>query len=97
MPSDSDFGELYGFVLEKLPDASAAKRARMCRTFATIIGRAKYAEALLAQADDLESAERRHDQMLLEFRRKHAPSPRGYGDTSAPSPRYGDTSGGPAS
>ncbi len=71
MQSERDFAELYGFVLEKLPDAPVAKRARMCRAFAAIIGREKWARSLNAQAALLEHAEKQHRELALDFDNQH--------------------------
>jgi hypothetical protein len=61
--------ELYEFVLENLPSAPIAKRARLCRTLAVIIGDEPCARELNAQAARLEAIDQDHGQLLLAYRR----------------------------
>jgi hypothetical protein len=68
MQHETSTSELYEFVMEKLPDVGIAKRARLCRTLATIIGEEILARDLVNQAEQLEEIEREHGQMLLSYR-----------------------------
>ena len=61
--------ELYSFVLEKLPDESTAKRARLSRALATIIADEKAALQLNALADECDRIDRLHVQLVLNFQR----------------------------
>ena len=60
--------ELYTFVLERLPEAPVAKRARLCRALAEIVGDESAARDLISQAEQLEYLDVAHGQLVLRFR-----------------------------
>lgn len=65
---ETSISDLHGFVLETLPSAPVARRIRLLRTLAQVIGSAQLAGELRAEADDLQRAENRHSQLVLNFR-----------------------------
>lgn len=70
MSTEQDTTELYQFLLEVLPQATAARRARICRALANIIGSSDFARVLLEESEQCEAIERAHLQLVLDFRRK---------------------------
>lgn len=69
MPLEPRMSELCGFVVERLPDANVAQRARLCRSLAVIAGDEQQARDLIQQAEQLEAIERSNAQLLLSFTR----------------------------
>ena len=69
MPLEPRMSELCGFVVERLPDAPVAQRARLCRALSMIAGSEDQSSALILQASQLEEIERNNAQLLLTFTR----------------------------
>jgi hypothetical protein len=61
---------LFDFVLEKAADETAARRVRLYRALASVIGNESDAVTLVTLADDLEAIERKHRQLVLDFKRR---------------------------
>ncbi len=62
--------ELYAFVIDRLDAEPLAKRARLKRALAGIVGDVKLARELERMASDLEVIDRAHRQLVLDFKRR---------------------------
>ena len=60
---------IYEFVLERVSDEPLERRAQIYRALATVIGREDLAAQLIAHANSLDEIERRHAQLVLDFKR----------------------------
>lgn len=68
MDDTTSLKDLHGYVLECLPSAPVARRIRLLNTLAQVIGSSAVARELRAEAEDLQRAEDRHKQLVLNFR-----------------------------
>ena len=69
MPNQST-SVLFDFVLEKAAEETASRRVQLYRALASVIGHEKEAITLITLADDLEAIERKHRQLVLDFKRR---------------------------
>ena len=59
---------LAEFVMERLPEEPMAKRIQLTRALAVLTSDRDEQHALTVMADELEDIQRRHHQLLLNFR-----------------------------
>ena len=68
----TDLQELHLHVLETVPAVHPARRARIFRALADIIGDETYAAVLIERAEAAEALQRADGQLALNFRRRNA-------------------------
>lgn len=62
--------DLYEFVLAKLDSEPVGARCKLMRSLSLIIGDEMVSNQLNALADELEQIERKHRQLVLDFKRR---------------------------
>ncbi len=73
MSEPVNMAELHSFVLEGLPAVPTARRIVILRALAAVIGSADLAKKLRQEADDLETIEKQHAEILAYLHRKQNP------------------------